>query len=403
MRPVIPVDSVVLDSPPWCADDVLHRVMTVLNDGPDGRVLTRLVGGAVRNAVMGRAVQDTDYDLATLLTPDQTTNRVMAAGMRAIPTGIDHGTVTVVCEGRGFEVTTLRSDISTDGRRATVAFTDDWAKDAARRDFTMNALDADLEGRVHDPLGSGVADARAGAVRFVGDATTRIAEDYLRILRFFRFHALYGTVDMNRDDLSACTAFASKLHTLSRERVTSELLIWMGAVDPIPSLRIAVQLGILEQILPGPVDVDRVARLVRFQNSRAADINDILSRIICLLDGYDPRPVLRLSRTQMSFINDIERMVLEPELSNISLQRDIYRHGYDKVAQRLCLDMTEREGDIDDETISALTRIKGLKGWLPPCFPVTGTMLIKQGMSPGPEIGKRLKELEEQWIQNSFK
>lgn len=394
------VDPGVLTPAPWAGDQALARVMSVLNDGPDGRALTRLVGGAVRNAVMGRAVSGTDFDLASVLVPEQVTDRVMGAGMRAIPTGIDHGTVTVVCDGRGFEVTTLRSDVTTDGRRATVAFTDDWGRDAARRDFTMNALYADVDGRVYDPLGSGVADARAGVVRFVGDAPTRIAEDYLRILRFFRFHALYGVGEPDRDGVAACVSGASKIHTLSRERVTSELLKWLGADDPVPTLRVAVARGVMRHVVPAMPDLNVMARLVRMQISGGAV--DVLARLFVLMDGYDPEPILRLSRAQSMVVKDLEQMVLEPAWRDETFRRDIYRYGYDLFLQRLMIDLAERD-DIDGAGANdVLARAVLLRDWPVPRFPVTGADLMAQGVPAGPELGARLRDMEQAWMMNGF-
>lgn len=394
------VDPGVLTPAPWAGDQALARVMSVLNDGPDGRALTRLVGGAVRNAVMGRAVSGTDFDLASVLIPEQVTDRVMGAGMRAIPTGIDHGTVTVVCDGRGFEVTTLRSDVTTDGRRATVAFTDDWGRDAARRDFTMNALYADVDGRVYDPLGSGVADVRAGVVRFVGDAPTRIAEDYLRILRFFRFHALYGVGEPDRDGVAACVSGAPKIHTLSRERVTSELLKWLGADDPVPTLRVAVARGVMRHVVPAMPDLNVMARLVRMQISGGAV--DVLARLFVLMDGYDPEPILRLSRAQSMVVKDLEQMVLEPAWRDETFRRDIYRYGYDLFLQRLMIDLAERD-DIDGAGANdVLARAVLLRDWPVPRFPVTGADLMAQGVPAGPELGARLRDMEQAWMMNGF-
>ncbi len=399
MGRILPFELTILDSAQFRVGDALRRVMEVLNDGPETPDRTRLVGGCVRNALLGRSV--TDYDLATQLEPNDVIARVVAAGLRAIPTGIDHGTVTVICEGCGFEVTTLRSDVATDGRHATVSFTDDWAIDAARRDFTLNALYADIKGRVYDPLGSGVADARAGIIKFVGDPLARIHEDYLRTLRFFRFHALYGVGEMDQSGVAACTALASKIHTLSCERVTSELMKWLGAADPVPTLRTAVRTGVINHVLPAQVDMVGFERLVRFQNQ--AETYDVLARLFFILDGYDSRSILRLSKVQTAFITNLERIVLEPNLSEETLRRDIYRYGYDCVAQRLFLDMAEQKFDPGADAKKFAARIKGLKDWGVPHFPVTGTDLIRQGAIPGPDLGARLKELEEIWIQNGFK
>lgn len=196
-----------------------------------GEGAARFVGGCVRDTLLGRDTREPDLDIATRLTPDQVMESLAAQGLRVEPTGLDHGTVTAVAFGRPFEITTLRKDVETDGRRAVVAFTSDWAEDAARRDFTMNALYADPDGRVHDPTGQGLADAVAGRVIFVGDPDTRIREDYLRILRFFRFLAHYGEGAPDPAALEACSRHAGQLARLSAERIAKEVLKLLAAPD----------------------------------------------------------------------------------------------------------------------------------------------------------------------------
>ena len=228
---------------PWLpAADTRAVLEALMADGKPAR----LVGGCVRDALAGRPV--TDVDIATPETPPRVIDLLRAAGLKAVPTGVEHGTVTAVVRGKPFEVTTLRRDVTTDGRHAVVAFTDDWTEDAARRDFTMNALSADPDGRVHDPF-DGVADLAAGRVRFVGEARARIREDVLRILRFFRFHAHYGKGAPDADGLAACRELAPLLPRLSAERVATELLKLLKAPDAAATVRMMREAGILAPIL----------------------------------------------------------------------------------------------------------------------------------------------------------
>ncbi|HCL64495.1 MAG TPA: CCA tRNA nucleotidyltransferase, partial [Rhizobium sp.] len=264
-----------LSSEPWFRDPALRRVLDLLNaDGGEARV----AGGAVRNSLMGIPVAD--IDIATTLEPQDVVERAAAAGIKAVPTGIDHGTVTLVTDGKGFEVTTLRRDIATDGRRATVAFGKDWQTDAERRDLTMNALYADAQGEVIDLVG-GLADVEARTVRFIGDADERIAEDYLRILRFFRFFAHYGNGRPDTDGLKACARARSKLATLSAERIWAELKKLLSARDPGRALLWMRQSGVLSEILPETEKwgIDAIPGLVACEQAL----------------GWKPEPMLRLA------------------------------------------------------------------------------------------------------------
>jgi poly(A) polymerase len=236
-----------LDDQPWLTAPATRAVMAALEaaGGPD---CARFVGGCVRNALIGAPVAD--IDIATTLKPEETDRAIRAAGLKAVPTGMAHGTVTAVSAHQPFEITTLRRDVTTDGRNATVAFTDDWAEDAARRDFRLNALYADGEGQVFDPTGAGVSDAVAGRIVFVGDPETRIQEDYLRILRFFRFFAWYGRGEPDAAALAACGALAPGMTRLSAERVSKELMTLLAAPDPREAMAAMSAAGVLAQILP---------------------------------------------------------------------------------------------------------------------------------------------------------
>lgn len=380
-----PPPTFILPQPPWAGDATLGRVLGILND-TGAAPQTLIVGGAVRNAVIGRDVAD--YDLATILTPDQVTDRVRAAGIRAVPTGIDHGTVTVVADGRGFEVTTLRRDIETDGRRAVVSFITDWQEDAARRDFTLNTLLANYEGHVFDPLGTGLDDARAGRVRFVGDAARRIAEDYLRILRFFRFQAHYGSGVPDAVAVAACAAAAPHLRELSRERVTQEMIKWIMADTPEQTLKISIENNILSFIFNTPLDVDALGRLVILQRQNGA--LNAMSRLLALCAG-NPAGVIEslvLSGEQRNFIENLVAAKLEPQHDAKSLRRDAARYTIDVVRQRALMD------GCDD--------IVALHNWAVPEFPLRGHDLMAHGIKSGPEIGVRLNAARKKWIESDF-
>ena len=271
----------------WLTDPATQGVCAMLTTAGHQALL---VGGCVRNALLGVAV--TDIDIATDATPDRVVELARAAGLKPVPTGIDHGTITVVADGKPHEVTTFRRDVETDGRHATVAFSTDVAEDAARRDFTMNALYARADGTVVDPLG-GLPDLRARHVRFVGDPDRRIREDYLRILRFFRFTAWYGdpALGMDADGLAACAAGIDGLHALSKERVGAEIRKLLSAPDPAPAVASMARAGILTAILPG-TDDRAFAPLVHLEG----DEPPRWLRRLAVLGGDDPTDALRLSR-----------------------------------------------------------------------------------------------------------
>ncbi|MGO6900642.1 CCA tRNA nucleotidyltransferase, partial [Rhizobium ruizarguesonis] len=259
----------------WFRDPALGRILTLLSaDGGEGRV----VGGAVRNSLMGLPVND--VDIATTLRPEAVMERAAAAGIKAVPTGLEHGTVTLVIDGKPFEVTTLRTDVETDGRHAKVAFSTDWKADAERRDLTINALYADAKGEVVDLVG-GLADIKTRNIRFIGDAARRIAEDHLRILRFFRFFAYYGSGRPDAEGLKACSAARSKLTTLSAERVWSELRKLLGAGDPGRALLWMRQVAVLTEILPESErwGIDAIPSLITTEKAL----------------GWTPDPLLRLA------------------------------------------------------------------------------------------------------------
>ena len=268
-----------LDAAKWRRRRGIRRLLKALG-ADDG--LTRYVGGAVRDDLLGLPVND--IDLATRIRPEQVVERLEAAGIKAVPTGIEHGTVTAVSDGQPVEVTSLRRDVSTDGRRATVAFTDDWKEDAARRDFTINALSADPKtGEVFDYFG-GLEDVRARRVRFIGEPLARIAEDHLRILRFFRFHGRFGAGEPDGQALDACTARANDLMALSRERIADELLKLLGLPDPAPTVAVMLDRAILKPVLPEikPAALASLERVIAAEHAAGIE-SDALRRFSALL------------------------------------------------------------------------------------------------------------------------
>ncbi|MDP3174473.1 MAG: CCA tRNA nucleotidyltransferase, partial [Phenylobacterium sp.] len=296
----------------WIADPRTIAVMDAL-EAAGGAGCARFVGGAVRNALLGAEVDD--IDIATTLTPQAVSAALAAASLRAVPTGIDHGTVTAISGGRPFEITTLRRDVATDGRHAVVAFTDDWALDAGRRDFTMNALYADRAGAVLDPTGIGVADALAGRVAFVGDPQTRIREDYLRVMRFFRFHAWYGAGEPDRAALAACAALKGPVAALAAERVSKELLKLLAAEDPRAALAAMAETGVLAIAAPGLENLGRLSGLVEVEAQLMAE-PDAGLRLAALLDDDPPASAAFAQRLRLSnALRDRLAAALDPSLT----------------------------------------------------------------------------------------
>jgi poly(A) polymerase len=381
----------------WMRWPETRAVMAALKSGGGE---ARFVGGAVRNALLGQPV--TDVDIATPLTPEEVTKRLEKAGLQAVPTGIAHGTVTAVASGKPFEVTTLRRDVSTDGRRAVVAFTKDWNEDASRRDFTMNALYANPDGEVFDPMG-GVADLKAGRVRFVGDPATRIREDYLRILRLFRFHAWYGKGELDKAALAAAVAEKLGLKQLSGERVQKELLRLLAARDPAPTLCVMERTGILSEILPLRLSLARLEHLVAIDTA----------------SKFPPDAILRLAALMPSDANAARALAERLKLSNAGRDRLIAATSGIKIgtAQRDAQALLYRLGaqqfkDLvflrwaaDEKTPAAQWRalIELANTWRKPQFPLDGRDAMAAGVKEGPAVGKMLGDLEQWWIENDFK
>jgi poly(A) polymerase len=350
---------------------------------------TRFVGGAVRDTLLELPVSD--VDLATRLAPTEVVERLRGAGIKAVPTGIAHGTVTAVSAGSPVEVTTLRRDVSTDGRHATVAFTDDWREDAARRDFTINALFAEPEsGLVYDYFG-GWRDVQARHVRFIGDPLTRIAEDHLRILRFFRFHARFGRGAIDADGLDACAARANDLMALSRERIADELLKLLALADPEPTVRLMIERGILRPVLPEIEDAEPLSALIR-RERKAELAPDPLRRLAALLPADLEMAGLISARLRLSN-KAAKRLVTAAQREPVDAERPLalaYAVGNEEAADRILL------GSGDPAQARAVI------GWDRPRFPLTGGDLIAMGLAPGPVVARTLQRLERAWVAGGF-
>jgi poly(A) polymerase len=363
----------------------------------------RFVGGCVRNAVLGLAVRD--VDIATTLTPPAVVAALEAAGLKAIPTGVEHGTITAVARGKPFEITTLRRDVETDGRRAVVAFTTDWAEDAARRDFRLNALYADAQGRIDDPTGAGLADARAGAVVFVGDAATRIREDALRIARYFRFLAWYGRGAPDPVALAACRDGRALLGGLSAERIGHEVMTLLAAPDPRPAVRLMAEAGVLALLVPQAADLARFESLVRIEIETGLG-EDALLRLAALLPG-DPcvgetvAARLRLSNRQRGRL--AAALGHDPPLSAQMRPKRTRRAVYGLGAAVFC-DRAMLAWAAGDGARSAAWRaqLALARAWRRPTFPLTGEEVLAAGVAPGPAVGAALREVESWWIVNDF-
>ena len=370
----------------WRKAPGLDALLTALG-GSEGEI--RFVGGAVRDTLLGLAVKD--IDCATRLLPGESSRRITAAGFKAIPTGIAHGTVTALLPSGPVEVTTLRRDVATDGRHAVVAFTDEWREDAARRDFTINALSADpLTGEVHDYF-DGVADLDRGVVRFIGDPLQRIAEDHLRILRLFRFHARFGRGAPDPQALAACIARANDLMALSRERIADELLKLLGCDDPGATVRLMVESGIFRPIIP-EIDGAGVERLIRLiARERSADVAGApLRRLGALLP---PDPAITVSVAQRLKLSKAATRRLEQALSADDSARALaYRFGPETAADILL------RGEKDVATLG----LEQLLDWERPRLPVGGGELIEQGLSAGPTVAATLQAIERRWIAEDF-
>lgn len=387
----------------WLADPRLQRVLCALSaEGGEARV----AGGAVRNALLGEAVSD--VDVATTEVPERVIELARRAGLGVHLTGLDHGTVTVVAKegggSRGFEVTTLRVDVETFGRHANVAFTDDWESDARRRDFTINALYCDASGTVHDPVG-GYPDLLDRRVRFVGDAQARIAEDYLRILRFFRFHARYGKGPPDAAGLAACVALQEGLERLSAERIRQETLKLMVAPGAVAVLRLMAETGILSRILPTGHNLARLSRMAAVDASETLEPDAVLRlAAIGLRSAEDAEPLrqaLRLSNAEFGRLQHLAISVPPTPARRANERRIVlYQIGPQAFRDAVRLAWAEDDGSFPAEQWSELLALPD--HWPCPRFPVSGADLARRGVAAGPEMGRMLKRLEDWWMAAGF-
>ncbi len=379
----------------WMNAPETKSVMDALGDGN-----ALFVGGCVRNTLLDEPVED--IDIATKLVPEEVVSSLEAANIKAVPTGIEHGTVTAVVEGKPFEITTLRKDVETDGRRATVSFSEDWAEDAKRRDFTMNTMLADMDGQVFDPLGQGLEDLQARRVVFVGEPSERIAEDHLRILRYFRFHALYADGEPDEAALKACREGADKIPSLSKERITQEFFKILSVDAPVSILETMFENNILKEFSFAGYNPEMLTHLCTFQNnyglvflaSRLLVLAGFAEKNIKAFDGFLLIPKV--------FKKDIENLIQVLALPNLSEEHAvkvaIYKYGRVPTVQGLMIEIAQ------DRVMNGYgpKAIEIIQNWDIPNFPISGEDLIKKGASEGPELGRELQRLEDEWIKNGF-
>jgi poly(A) polymerase len=379
---------------PWMTDGPAAEVMRALTAEGDQ---ARFVGGCVRDALVGRNIRD--IDIATPLSPRRVTELLHKAGLKAVPTGIDHGTITAVAHKIGVEVTTLRRDVETDGRHAKVEFTDDWQADAARRDLTINALSADATGKVHDYFG-GLDDLAAGRVRFVGDPKQRIVEDYLRLLRFFRFHADYAIGGLDEAAVTAAKELAPHLKSLSGERLRQETLRLLTARHGTEVWGEMLSLGIVQHYLPWATSLDRLRWVAELEQRHGLPPDPIrrLAALTMTGCGREVAETLKLSRAEGDRVIalDATRDAFDAS-SPQAVRRQIYAWGNDGARDRLLLDWLDR---IDAAAGSAALAV--IESWPRPRFPLKGADIVKMGVPEGPRVGEVLEKAESWWIERDF-
>jgi tRNA nucleotidyltransferase/poly(A) polymerase len=385
----------------WLRTGELVRILALLDSGGEE---ARVVGGAVRNTLLHEPLGD--IDIATTARPEEVVRRVEAAGCKAVPTGIEHGTVTVVAGGQPFEVTTLREDVETDGRRAKVVFGRDWRRDAERRDFTMNALFLGRDGTVHDYV-DGLADIAQRRVRFIGDAATRIAEDYLRILRFFRFHAAYGHGGLpDAAGLHACIVARAGIETLSRERVRMEILKLLLARHAVPALAVMAETGLIEMVLGGVPLLASLSNLIKLE--AALSLQPDPARRLAALGVLVTEDAERL-RERLRLANaESERLIsmgdawwrIVVDLSDQASRELLYRLGPDRYLDRVLLAWSRAPEGVAEPQWRALATLPSR--WSVPQFPLKAANFMARGVEKGPRLGAAMRAAEEAWIKGGF-
>lgn len=394
-----------IEPKPWMNAPETRAVMKAL--AADGGEV-RFVGGCVRDSILDLPVGD--IDIATHEPPQRVIELLTAAGIKALPTGIEHGTVTAVVDGEHFEITTLRLDVKTHGRRAEVAFTDDWSEDAARRDLTINALSMTEAGDIHDPIG-GLEDLAAGRVRFVGDAETRITEDVLRLLRFFRFVAYYGRSPVDAEALAAAGKLAHLLPTLSGERVWRELRRLLCAPKPAAIFQLMADHGVLGPLLPGTAWIARLAALVEVEAVEAAASSDPIRRLAALVKLDEATAValaerLRFSRKERTRLKGMTRVEvpMPPEAGPRQYRAAIYRLGMVPFRDVVFLAWAEARAKPHGTALDAgfAAALDAAAGWPRPDLPIKGEDAVRLGLAPGPGVGRALERVEVWWIDEDF-
>ncbi len=390
---------------PWMASPATLAVLDALQSGGSD---VRFVGGCVRDAIKGLAIKD--IDIATPDRPERVMSLLKSAGIKAIPTGIEHGTITAVTQGEVYEVTTLREDVETDGRRAKVAYTDDWVQDAARRDLTINALSCRPDGSLSDPFG-GLEDLRNGRVRFVGNAHERITEDYLRLLRFFRFHAYYGQSELDAEGVAAAKDLAANLSSLSGERVREELLRLMAAQNPIPVLDTMIETGVISVLMPeAQADTHVLDALMEIETAP-----DALLRLSAFLMGGREEALhvaerLRFSRTQADKLVSLRTAGREHsnclpgvDSSEKEIRQALYDLGMELTGDLLHLNWALENAEKDPRDKSLLsTALAVIEQWEQPAFPLRGRDALALGAESGPALGDLLEKVEAWWRAADF-
>lgn len=385
------MESTLDKLPPWANDAPARAVLAAL--GPEAR----FVGGCVRDALIGAA--PADIDIGVPYPPEATMAKLAAAKLRAIPTGIEHGTVTALSGHSKYEITSLRRDVETFGRHARVAFDADWHEDAARRDFTINALSLDQAGKLHDYF-DGRVDLEVGRVRFIGDAATRIREDVLRILRFFRFHARFARGDFDSASLAACRNGAALLPKLSAERVCGEMFRLLAGPRAAPMLSAMRDAGLLAHWLP-EADAGGIAHIAALDalETKLRVAADPIRRLACLgLDARDFARRWRMSNTQAARLERLVRPAarIEAGLDSAALSRAFYWLG-DAAKDRALIDAA-----LFADSAQAVAVIAAAQEWTRPVFPIGGEDLRAAGMVPGPAMGAGLRDAEQAWVDSNF-
>jgi len=381
----------------WMLTSQVQKIMQVLNDN-EGE--SRFIGGCIRNALVNREI--IDIDIATTLKPDEVIEVLKNNKIKYVPTGLEHGTITAIIEGQPFEVTTLRKDVENFGRHAKVEFIDDWKLDAGRRDFTINAISANIEGDLFDPFG-GIEDLRLGRVRFIGNAKTRIEEDVLRILRFFRFYAHFGRGEPDKESLKACINAAGEIEKLSFERIRNEILKLLESDNSAKVWKLMVKNNVTKSFLPAALEFKNLERLIKFEKKYDSQMFP-LRRFATLLK-IEPEEIKKLSnrmRFSKNQYKDLLRMI-KPEVSisltmkSEDIRKAVYHIGNDMLRNLLLLDAARSDENIDFfELYNEATVFRA------PRFPIVGNDILKYGYEQGSKLGDILREIENYWIENNF-